>query len=72
MIRDGVNGWQFRNGAEFHTALHRFLCDEELRRELSQGAVETARQEFSAQAFAARVAAVYAQVLGQTPLMRAA
>ena len=72
VIRDGINGWQFRNGAEFHTALHRFLCDEELRRELSQGAVETARQEFSAQAFAARVAAVYAQVLGQTPLMRAA
>lgn len=72
VIRDGVNGWQFRDGAEFRTALHRFLCDEELRRELSQGAVETARQEFSSQAFAARVATVYAQILGQTPLMRAA
>ena len=61
-----------RDGAEFRTALHRFLCDEELRQELSQNAAETARQEFSSQAFAARVAAVYAQALGQTPLMRAA
>ena len=72
VIVDGVNGWQFRDGAEFRTALHRFLCDEELRQELSQNAAETARQEFSSQAFAARVAAVYAQALGQTPLMRAA
>ena len=65
VIVDGVNGCQFRDGVEFRRFLDRFLEDEHLRRQLSRGASETARREFSAEAFGHRVAELYASVLEQ-------
>lgn len=65
VIVDGVNGCQFRDGVEFRRFLDRFLEDEQLRRQLSQGAAETARREFSAEAFGRRVAALYETVLAE-------
>ena len=65
VVVDGVNGCQFRDGVEFRRFLERFLADSTLRRQLSQGAAETARREFSAQTFARRAEALYRRVLGQ-------
>ncbi len=65
VVMDGVNGCQFRDGVEFRRFLGRFLEDGALRAELSRGAVETARQKFSDQLFAQRVAGLYSQLLSQ-------
>lgn len=72
VILDGVNGWQFRDGAEFHMALRRFLTDPQLREALGHSAGELARRDFSARSFAARAAAVYEQVLNRSGLTAAA
>lgn len=72
VILDGVNGWQFRDGAEFHTALRRFLADPQLQEALGRSAGELARRDFSAQAFAARAAAVYERALHSHSLTAAA
>ena len=66
VIVDGVNGWQFRDGADFRTAMARLLGDKELRRVMARQAVELAKQEFSAEVFARRVLAVYDQILGRS------
>jgi 1,2-diacylglycerol 3-alpha-glucosyltransferase len=63
VITDGVNGWQFRDDAEFRVHLLQFLRDRELRERMSRSAAEGARSEFSSETFASRVAAFYAQVL---------
>jgi len=63
VIIDGVNGWQFRDGAGFRTGVARLLSDAVLREEMTRNAAELARREFSAEAFAQRVSAVYSQVL---------
>ena len=63
VILDGVNGWQFRDGAQFQLCLHRFLSDPQLRRELGKNAAELARREFSAEAFGRRAEALYEQVI---------
>lgn len=63
IIVDGVNGWQFRDGAQFQLCLRRFLSDPQLRRELAQNAAALARQEFSAESFGRRAEALYEQVI---------
>ncbi|WP_455581268.1 glycosyltransferase family 4 protein [Dysosmobacter sp.] len=63
VVIDGVNGCQFRDGVEFCRFLERFAGDEHLRRQLSRGALETARREFSARTFARRAVKLYEQVL---------
>lgn len=60
VIEDGVNGWQFENGGEFIAHLQEFLADEQLRASLRAAAADHARQNFSAESFARRVAEVYA------------
>lgn len=63
VIVDGVNGWQFRDGASFRAGIARLLSDPVLREEMAQQAAELAQREFSAQTFAKRVEAIYNQVL---------
>ena len=63
VIRDGVNGWQFRDGAEFRTDLRRFLDDPALRVHMSANAAAMARREFSAETFGRRAAELYEQVI---------
>jgi 1,2-diacylglycerol 3-alpha-glucosyltransferase len=63
VIEDGVNGWQFRNGREFIAHLQEFLEDEQLRTSMRAAAADSARQNFSAQGFARRVAEVYASAM---------
>lgn len=63
VVVDGVNGWQFRDGAGFRTGVARLLADPALREELARHGAELARRDFSAESFARRVAAVYTQVL---------
>lgn len=63
VIVDGVNGWQFRDGAEFRTDLRRFLDDPALRVHMSANAAAMARREFSAETFGRRAAELYEQVI---------
>ena len=63
VIVDGVNGWQFQDGAGFRTGVARLLADSNLREEMACHAAELARREFSAETFAHRMSTVYAQVL---------
>ncbi len=72
VVVDGVNGWQFRDGAEFRTGVARLLKDPGLREEMSKAAAELARREFSIEMFARRTAAVYAQALSKGSLASAA
>ncbi len=72
VVVDGVNGWQFRDGAEFRTGVARLLKDPGLREEMSKAAAELARREFSIEMFARRAAAVYAQALPKGSLASAA
>lgn len=65
VVVDGVNGWQFQDGAGFRTGIARLRKDAQLRQELSQGAAELAGREFSARTFARRVEALYIQALQQ-------
>ena len=63
VIVDGVNGWQFRDGADFRAGIARLLSDPALKEDMARQAAELARREFSAQVFAARMEAIYSQVL---------
>lgn len=63
VIVDGVNGWQFRDGAQFQLCLRRFLSDPQLRQELGRNAAALAQQEFSAESFGRRAEALYEQVI---------
>lgn len=63
VVVDGVNGWQFRDGAGFRTGVARLLADPALREEMARHGAELARRDFSAESFARRVASVYTQVL---------
>lgn len=65
VVTDGVNGWQFRDGAEFSLYLNRFLADGELRHTMSKNAAEQALREFSARTFARRVAELYTWILNR-------
>ncbi|BAK98238.1 1,2-diacylglycerol 3-glucosyltransferase [Oscillibacter valericigenes Sjm18-20] len=63
VIEDGVNGWQFHNGDEFIAHLQEYLADEQLRNSMRAAAADSARQNFSAEGFARRVAEVYASAM---------
>ena len=71
VVVDGINGWQFQDGAGFRTGIARLLKDPQLREEMSRAAAELAARDFSAQTFARRMASIYQQVLG-APRPRAA
>ena len=58
VIRDGENGWQFRDFSDFMSKLEAFRAHPELRRALSEQAVASAR-DYSAEEFARRVEAIY-------------
>lgn len=58
VIRDGENGWQYRDEADFQRKLDCFLAQPHRRKQLSQNARQTA-EGFSAEHFAESVEAVY-------------
>lgn len=58
VIRDGENGWQFRDFSDFMSKLETFRAHPELRRALSEQAAASAR-DYSAEEFAHRVEAIY-------------
>lgn len=64
VIQDGVNGWQYQTSAQFRRHLQQLMDDPALREQMGRQAAELAQRSFSYQAFAARAAAVYQQVLG--------
>ena len=61
VVENGVNGWQWKDGAEFHQALASF-CAGGTRKALSAGALATA-ERFSAEHFADQVLKVYQETL---------
>jgi len=69
VVRDGENGWQYRNETEFRARLESFLAHPLQREALSHAARETA-EEFSAQRFAERVEAIYLEQLQRNALRR--
>ena len=58
VIRDGENGWQFRDFSDFMSKLETFRAHPELRRALSEQAAASAR-DYSAEEFARRAEAIY-------------
>ena len=58
VIRDGENGWQYRDAADFQKKLDSFLAQPHRRKQLSENARRSA-QAFSAERFAESVEAVY-------------
>lgn len=58
VIRDGENGWQFRDFSDFMSKLEAFRAHPELRRAFSEQAAASAR-DYSAEEFARRVEAIY-------------
>lgn len=58
VIRDGENGWQFRDFSDFMSKLEMFRAHPELRRALAEQAAASAR-DYSAEEFARRVEAIY-------------
>ena len=62
VVEDGVNGWQYRDEADFREKLDRFAADPALRQTLHQGAADSAIN-FSAQVFAQRVEKIYREQL---------
>lgn len=58
VIRDGENGWQFRDFSDFMSKLEAFRAHPELRRALSEQAAASAR-DYSAEEFARRVEGIY-------------
>ena len=67
IIRDGLNGWQYQDSAQFRKHLQKLMEAPALGVQMGRCAAELAQQSFSYQAFASRVAAVYEQVLGVHP-----
>ena len=60
VVRDGENGWQYRDEADFRRKLEAFLAQPHHWERLSRAARETG-EEYSAQRFAERVEAIYIQ-----------
>lgn len=58
VIRDGENGWQFRDFSDFMSKLEAFRAHPELRRALSEQAAASAR-DYSAEEFVRRVEGIY-------------
>lgn len=64
VIRDGENGWQFRDFSDFMSKLEAFRAHPELRRALSEQAAASAR-DYSAEEFARRVEAIYLEQIAR-------
>lgn len=64
VVRDGENGWQYRDEADFRRKLEDFLARPEGREALSRGARETG-EEYSARRFAERAEAIYLEQIGR-------
>jgi len=69
VVRDGENGWQYRDEADFRAKLDSFLAHPLQREALSRCARETA-EEYSAQRFAERVEAIYMERVQRNALRR--
>lgn len=64
VIRDGENGWQYRDEVDFQRKLDCFLAQPHRRKQLSQNARQTA-EGFSAERFAESVEAVYREQIAR-------
>lgn len=58
VVRDGENGWQYRDEADFRRKLDLFLAQPHRRRQLARNARRIA-EDYSAERFAERVEAIY-------------
>ncbi len=61
VVEDGVNGWQYEDSRTFGEHLSAFCADAALREQMSRAARESA-EKFSAEAFGAAAARLYASV----------
>ena len=61
VVEDGVNGWQYDSGEDFGRRLSDFCADAALRRQMREAARESS-EKFSAEAFGAAAARLYASV----------
>ena len=61
VVEDGVNGWQYEDGQSFGEHLSAFCGDAALRERMSREAKDSA-EKFSAEAFGAAAAKLYASV----------
>ena len=61
VVEDGVNGWQYDSGEDFGRHLSAFCADKELRGRMRSAARESS-EKFSAEAFGAAAAKLYASV----------
>lgn len=59
IIIDGYNGYQYTDFLSFETAVNRILDDPDLHAEMSRNARELMEREFSTQAFADKIEAIY-------------
>ena len=58
LVRNGVNGWQYRTQTEYQQYLERLLADQELQQRLSVEALSSSTR-YDRMVFAQSVAAVY-------------
>ena len=61
VVEDGVNGWQYDSGKDFGRYLSDFCADPALRRQRREAARESS-EKFSAEAFGAAAARLYASI----------
>ena len=61
VVENGVNGWQYEDGADFAARLSAFCGDSGLRRRMRQAALASSEQ-FSAEAFGRAAEALYRSV----------
>ena len=62
VVENGVNGWQYENGAEFGRCLEEFCSSAGLRLEMSRAA-EASAERFSGEAFGAAAERLYASLI---------
>lgn len=69
VVRDGENGWQYRDEPDFRVKLEAFLARPRHWEDLARAARETA-EEYSAQRFAERMEAIYEEQIERAALRR--
>lgn len=69
VVRDGENGWQYRDEADFRGKLESFLARPHRREAMARAARETG-EEYSARRFAQRVEAIYLEQIERSALGR--
>lgn len=62
VVENGVNGWQYEDGADFAARLSAFCADGALREQMSRGALASS-EKFSAGAFGRAAEALYQSVI---------